>query len=214
MKLGSRSLLFGVHQVIIHPLLVYIAWVVLYRSLPSFKETVGILVHDWGYWGVEDLKGETGDRHPERGAHLMRKWFGPEWGTFILGHSTFYVARSVQANGMADWMLNGLAEANLAINGIPLPTAPSKLMAPDKYWHCMVPLWFYKLLSVPTGEFRYYRSLQHARQVGPLHEPDLVWWLKLQKVCLEKVLGVYEVDVEGLQWGDKRGGEAKNGGRG
>jgi hypothetical protein len=170
--LGTKTLLFGVHQFFIHPLLVIIAWVKLYRSFPSWRELLCIAIHDWGYWGVVDLKGAEGDRHPEVGARIATRLLGPEWGDFILGHSSFYSVR------------NGVKQ--------------SKLLAPDKYWHCMIPLWFFKILSVPTGELRYYRTRQHARQVAAVHETDEQWWAKLQQICLQKIDGAYLVDTERL----------------
>lgn len=167
MTLGTKTLLFGVHQIFIHPLLALIAWIHLYRSFPSWREAFCIFIHDWGYWGKPDLKNEDGDRHPELGAHIARIMLGLEWSTFILGHSSFYVARY----------------------GIP----PSKLLAPDKYIHCMIPLWFYKMLAVPTGEFKHYRELRGARQVAGRECSDAEWWANLQKVCAEKVAGRYRI---------------------
>jgi hypothetical protein len=170
MNLGHKTILFGVHQFIIHPVLVLLAWIRLYKSFPCFKELFCIVIHDWGYWGKPSLKDADGDKHPELGAKIAERLFGEYWRDFILGHSSFYVKR------------NGLKE--------------SKLMAPDKYWHCMIPLWFYKFLSVPTGEFKHYRELSHARQVAPNYEPDEIWWANLQKVCLEKVKGCYKINIK------------------
>jgi hypothetical protein len=173
MTLGTKTLLFGVHQFILHPLFVLYAWIKLYKSFPNWKELICIFIHDWGYWGKPSLKCADGDKHPELGARLALYYLGPEYCDFILGHSSFYVKRQ----------------------GIPV----SKLMAPDKYWHCLVPLWFYKMLAVPTGEFAHYRGLQHARQVSKdLNEPDFLWWARLQIVCWEKVQGCYKIDSERL----------------
>lgn len=172
MTLGTKTLLFGVHQIFIHPLMVTIAWIHLYGKIPGWRELICIFIHDWGYWGKKDLKGAEGDTHPLLGAKIARKLFGKEWENFILGHSTFYARR----------------------NNIPV----SPLMAPDKYWHCMVPLWFYKILSVPTGEFKHYRELKHARQVAEDHDSDAQWWEKLQKVCKEKADGTYKIDANKL----------------
>ncbi len=172
MTLGTKTLLFGVHQFLIHPILVLIAWIKLYKSFPSFKELVCIFIHDWGYWGKIFLKDADGDKHPEFGAKIATRLFGPEWGQFVLGHSCFYVIRN--------------------------EVEPSKLMAPDKYWHCIIPLWFYKMISVPTGEFFYYRSLKDARQVAEDKESDSIWWVNLQNNCLEKINGTYKVDRSDL----------------
>ena len=70
MKTGTKSLLFGVHQFIWHPITVYIAWIWLYRKLPTFKETICIIIHDWGYWGKANMDDEEGERHPEIGAKI------------------------------------------------------------------------------------------------------------------------------------------------
>ena len=173
MTLGPKTLLFGVHQIIIHPLFVLIAWVRLYKSFPSWRELVCIIIHDWGYWGKPSLKCADGDTHPEYGAFLAHVLFGPEYRDFILGHSSFYIKR----------------------NDIP----ESKLLAPDKYWHCIIPLWLYKLLAVPTGEFSHYRGLKHARQVSVnMHEPDSIWWARLQIVCYEKTIGKYKINKDNL----------------
>jgi hypothetical protein len=172
MKLGTKTLLFGVHQVFVHPLLVTIAWVKLYHSCPTWREMFCIVIHDWGYWGKPNLKDADGDRHPERGAEIAGRLLGPEWRDFILGHSSFYIIRS------------GVKR--------------SKLFAPDKYWHCMIPLWIYKVLAIPSGEFKHYRELKHARQVSELQATDAEWWTKLQKVCNDKVLDVYKIDQNNL----------------
>ena len=168
MKLGTKTLLFGVHQIFIHPLFVTWAWVRLYKSFPTWKEMFCIIIHDWGYWGRQNLKDADGDRHPELGAKIAGKLLGPKWADFILGHSSFYIVRY------------GVKQ--------------SKLLAPDKYWHCMIPLWLYKILAIPTGEFKHYRELKHARQVADRSESDSEWWTKLQQVCQEKVSAKFEID--------------------
>lgn len=173
MTLGTKTLLFGVHQIFIHPALVLLAWVILYRSFPTWREFICIIIHDWGYWGRPSLKCADGDKHPEFGARMAGWLFGPHYSDFILGHSSFYIER----------------------NQIP----KSKLLAPDKYWHCIVPLWFYKCLAVPSGEFAHYRGVKHARQVSEdVTEPDFIWWARLVIVCYEKSVGRYKIDVDKL----------------
>ena len=173
MNLGTKTLLFGVHQIFIHPFFVTVAWVKLYRSFPSWRELFCIFVHDWGYWGKPNLKDADGDRHPELGGKIAGYLLGKEWELFVLGHSCFYQARS------------GVEK--------------SKLFGPDKYWHCLIPLWFYKFLAVPTGEFKHYREIRHARQLGSHQDTDQEWWSKLQEVCLNKVSGEFEIDTVNLQ---------------
>lgn len=57
MKTGTKSLLFGVHQFIWHPLTVLLAWIKLY-GWPAWEELVCIIIHDWGYWGKSNMDGE------------------------------------------------------------------------------------------------------------------------------------------------------------
>ena len=70
MKLGTKSLLFGIHQFIWHPVTVWLAWIWLYRTIPTWRETICIIVHDWGYWGMSDIDGDEGILHPELGAKI------------------------------------------------------------------------------------------------------------------------------------------------
>ncbi|MCK5235828.1 MAG: hypothetical protein KAR06_02490, partial [Deltaproteobacteria bacterium] len=59
---GTKSLLFGVHQFIWHPITVLIAWCKLY-GWPTWPELVCIIVHDWGYWGKPNMDGPEGEKH-------------------------------------------------------------------------------------------------------------------------------------------------------
>lgn len=86
MKIGTKSLIFGVHQFLWHPFTVYRAWKWLYGP-PSWRETVCIFVHDWGYWGEADMDGPSGKFHPELGARIARTLFGSFEHDLVLLHS-------------------------------------------------------------------------------------------------------------------------------
>jgi hypothetical protein len=103
LKTGTKSLLFGVHQFFIHPLTVYAAWVWLYRSLPSWRETVCIAVHDWGYWGKANMDDEDGERHPELGAKIAGRMFGPKYHDLCLYHSRHYARNAGQEPSILCW---------------------------------------------------------------------------------------------------------------
>jgi len=65
MKLGTRSLLFGCHQILLHPLFTLIGWVKLYGwGSINFQVLLAIFFHDWGYWGCESIDGPDGSMHP------------------------------------------------------------------------------------------------------------------------------------------------------
>lgn len=70
MNVGTKSILFGVHQFLWHPLTVGLAWFALYGKWPKWHEWVAIFCHDLGYWGCPNMDGEEGQRHPVRGADL------------------------------------------------------------------------------------------------------------------------------------------------
>ena len=75
MKIGTKSLLFGIHQIFWHPYVVLRAWVYLYGR-PSFKEMVCIFIHDWGYFGKPNLDGAEGSLHPMLGENIAHFLFG------------------------------------------------------------------------------------------------------------------------------------------
>ena len=86
MKIGTKSLLFGAHNIIIHPVLVFIAWWRLYGFPFDPRLWIAFLVHDWGYFGKSDMDGSEGETHVELGARIMRI-FGRRWEEFARHHS-------------------------------------------------------------------------------------------------------------------------------
>jgi len=91
MKMGLKSLLFGVHQFIYHPICVLLAWLDLYKSFPDYKELVCIIVHDWGYYKCENMDDSLGQQHPIFGANLVYNLFKKQkYKNLCLGHSRHY----------------------------------------------------------------------------------------------------------------------------
>lgn len=161
MTIGTRSLLFGVHQVAWHPLTVWLAWRRLYGR-PTWRESVCIVVHDWGYWGAPEMDGPVGEQHPYLGALIAGRLFGPAYRDLVLYHS-----RSL---------------CRL------LKVEPSRLCWADKLSMLYDPSWFYLLRARLTGEIREYRW--NARRHVSLLATDRQWleWLKsrLEKLATEK----------------------------
>lgn len=145
MKMGTRSLLFGVHQFLIHPLLVWRAWVKLYGR-PSWRELFAIWVHDLGYWGCAEMNGPEGSQHSVKSAEIavgiFRKFYPRAhaicwvW-SYVAYHSRHHSA-SVEAK-------------------------PSKLCWPDKLATCYYPTWLYLMLAKATGEWKEYRDADIAK---------------------------------------------------
>lgn len=75
MKIGTRSILFGAHQFILHPVCVALAWRKLYGSLPRDPRIwLAFIVHDWGYWGCPNMDGPEGKMHPWCAARWFTRW--------------------------------------------------------------------------------------------------------------------------------------------
>lgn len=125
MTVGTRSLLFGIHQVFLHPFFVWLGWVRLY-GLPNRWETLAIAVHDWGYWGCPNMDGREGDLHAERMAIKMGMRWGDEMYDLILKHSRF----TCRQQGMV----------------------PNKLCYADKWASAYMPTWLWVLLGKLSGE--------------------------------------------------------------
>lgn len=135
MKVGKKSLLFGVHQFLWHPFTVFLAWWELYGP-PNWKEAFCIFVHDWGYWHSSDIDGNEGELHPEYAAQLAGRFWGTEYRDLCLYHSRRY--------------------ANLA------GKQPSRLCWADKLSVKYDPWWFYIFRAWLSGELQEYR-LRAAR---------------------------------------------------
>ncbi len=134
LPMGTRSLLYGAHQFLVHPFFLLLAWRKLGSQPPmSLPLLVSFVVHDWGLWGKPNMDGPEGTLHPEKGAALMGLLFGPEWASFTIRHSRRYAA------------LEGLEV--------------SALCNIDKLATALVPLRFYVALVTLTGEWREYATV-------------------------------------------------------
>lgn len=136
MKQGTRSLLFGGHQFVIHPIAVAVAWWRLYGCPRDPRLWVAFAVHDIGYWGLDAMDDTRGQLHPERGGRIMGALFGPTWRAFCVGHSRYYAQRV----------------------GVPV----SRLMRADKYATVITPYWLYVGLCWLSGEYREYVAFHAA----------------------------------------------------
>lgn len=159
MKLGTRSLLFGAHQVLLHPLFLALAWHRLYGPPLDPRLWAAFLVHDWGYWGKPNMDGPEGETHPELGGRIMACLFGEAWGDFTRLHSRTYAK------------LEG--------------REPSPLAAADKLVLLLTPAWLYLPLVVLSGEVWEYLVL-YARWRGvpavSVHE----WYIGLRAQWLRE----------------------------
>jgi len=133
MKTGTKTLIFGNHLWWLHPLFVYIAWVKLYKSMPSWREVICIIIHDWGYWGKPNLDGDEGENHPQFAAELALDLFGHEYWELCMFHSRFQAKRYRNS-------------------------PPSKLCLADKLGVAMMPTWLWVILGKLSGEIKEYMA--------------------------------------------------------
>lgn len=139
MRVGTKSVLFGVHQFLWHPITVALAFRRVHRRLPSWWEAIGIVFHDIGYWGCVNIDGLSGIRHPYVGAEiagqivdLFSKRRGWDVRYFCLYHSSTFAK-----------LCHGY---------------PSNLYLPDKVSLLFDPKWFYLLRARLSGELAEYKA--------------------------------------------------------
>lgn len=155
MKMGTKSLLYGVHQVALHPLFVAIAWRKLYGRWPRDPRVwLAFIVHDWGYWGCPNMDGPEGKAHPYRAAF----WFAVLFDRYPRRKTT------VQYSGLDVWsrirlgpwgkfcLYHSRSLARRDSKGV------SKLCAPDKLGAFLMPRWLYLRLARWTGELDEYMA--------------------------------------------------------
>lgn len=169
MTIGTKSILFGAHQFLLHPWFVAAAWWRLYGFPRDPRMWLAFGVHDLGYWGKPNMDGPEGERHPEWGAWLMASCFGRTWGDLVLYHSRFYARR----------------------DGV----SPSRLCAADKLAIALTPAWLYLPMARATGELAEYRHLHDEAKRGrgkyagdrftkpTFADSDAGWYARVQDYC-------------------------------
>jgi len=209
LPVGSRSLLFGVHQFIWHPITVAVAWRKLYGKWPTFLESLCIVVHDWGYWGCPNMDGEQGKRHPVRGACLAATWAARlvRWNRWAILIPLLVLTKSGRL-ALKDMIFERefksyISQIRAAFNESAVKAAvnayflvlyhsrslaksdmkaPSRLCAPDKLCVLFDPHWFYWLRATLSGEGREFR--QNA--VGKIGLQSLSHWLYWYRNSIRK----------------------------
>lgn len=173
MTVGTKSVLFGAHQFLIHPWFVAWGWWKLYGFPWDPRLWISFFVHDLGYIGKPNMDGKEGELHPYWGACLMGVLFGRKWFEFTLYHSRF------------------LAKANNA--------DMSRLCIADKLAIALTPTWLYLWLTSFTGEIHEYmeRSEPRERSLLPIdtkyvgyniYDPDpRQWYENVRKYLAEWV---------------------------
>ena len=175
MTRGTKSILFGVHQFMIHPVILFIAWWQLYGFPWDPRLWVAFVVHDLGYWGCADMDGDEGEKHVYFGARVMstlfsrrNRWMNKVWGCsfpewyrkhdrwqswwrFCVNHSRF------------------MATQNNA------PVSP--LCVADKLVFVIEPWWLYLPRAWLSGELAEYMAAARVKYAGSgiLNDSPMQW---------------------------------------
>ena len=164
MRVGTKSVLFGVHQFLLHPIIVALAWTKLYGFPFDPRLWIAFIVHDLGYFGKKDMDGDAGERHVEFGAMIMRI-FGKKWRTFSLYHSRFYAKRDNQHF--------------------------SRLCVADKLATILMPDWLYLFLACLSGEIYEYMDRSVAKKGAKYASMNIwdkdpkQWYVNIQKYLMK-----------------------------
>ena len=75
---GTKTILVGAHQFLLHPIYLACAWTELYGFPNDLRLWVAFFVHDLGYWGLPNMDGPEGEKHVEWAANFMHRWFDAE----------------------------------------------------------------------------------------------------------------------------------------
>lgn len=140
MIIGRRSLLFGCHQFVLHPLFTAAGWIKLYGRPGDMFLWLAFIIHDWGYWGMRVIDGDDDD-HPRImvrkinrlmslvGYYRMPLWLFDRF--LLLRKEIFLHSRSFSKTVGRD---------------------PSRLCWADKLGTAMMPSWLWAALALASGE--------------------------------------------------------------
>lgn len=105
MCIGSKSLLYGCHQFLIHPLIVAFCYWKLYGFPWNPQLWLCFFLHDVGYLGCVDMDGKYGRYHPGAGMKILKGLGLYHAAYFCVLHSRF-IAEKLHSNvsrlGIAD----------------------------------------------------------------------------------------------------------------
>lgn len=157
MTIGTKTVLFGAHQFLLHPWFVAWAWWELYGFPWDPRLWVAFFVHDLGYIGKPDLDGEEGEQHPVLGAKIMHALF--DRGRSRRDHLGYYPLIWLPRSSY--WYDFMLLHSRFFAKKLQRPY--SRLCVADKLAISLTPSWLYLPLVNLTGEIALYRKTTAQR---------------------------------------------------
>jgi hypothetical protein len=139
MRVGTKSVLFGVHAIWIHPFFVAWAWWRLFGFPWDFRLWLAFFLHDAGYIFCPNMDGFEGEQHVVLGGLIMGWMLGRDWRDFTLCHSRHWAKR--------------------------VGKRYSKLCLADKLAFVLTPAWLYLPMARLSGELQEYMRVASGRQL-------------------------------------------------
>lgn len=161
MTVGTKSVLFGSHQFLIHPWFVAAAWWRLYGFPWDPRLWFAFFFHDLGYWGKPDMDGYLGEQHVFWCGNLMHFLF--DWPRIIkVALPTGVYKREYNYT----WLHFCIFHSRFISKRLSHP--PSQLCYADKLAIILTPSWLFVPMALATGELREYmvRSGQKEESEG------------------------------------------------
>jgi hypothetical protein len=200
--IGTKSVLFGAHQFLIHPWFVALAWWRLYGFPWDPRLWVAFFVHDLGYIGQPNMDGAEGERHPVFGARLMTVLFDPlpSRAVYTLFGAPCLDRHELEAAGWNEigerwygyWGQFTLLHSRYFAKSAGLQ--PSRLCIADKLAIALTPAWLYLPMVRATGEIREYMAHAKHRAAGNIQisaeelrrvtsASEAEWYAGVQSYC-------------------------------
>ncbi len=152
MKVGTKSVLFGIHHWWWHFYFCVRAWRWLYGRWPRLSEGVAIFLHDFGLIGCDSLTSSDASNHPLRVQSLVHVLAGYRAGHLVLQHSRGCCSQWGMSPSMLCW-------AGLLAEALWLEESPQTFLN----------------RAGRSGELEEFREISHATRVWPLASTDTDW---------------------------------------
>lgn len=188
MKVGTKSVLYGAHCFLLHPIFVAAAWIKLYGFPFDPRVWIAFFVHDMGYWRKPNMDGPEGETHPELGARIMHLFDGYEYTNITYKTNIIFLKEDIQKQEEKEWIICDVLSLNDGSYNVLFKRKSmkwhdfslyhsrfyakkkeaklSKLCFADKLAMCMEPDWFYLFRIKLSGEIDEYMRVAEARNMA------------------------------------------------
>lgn len=135
------------------------------------------MIHDWGYWGLSDMDGEEGERHPIWAAELAWQYLDRPYQK--------YSKKEMKTKNF--WYYTDLCRYHSRFYAKKHDCEPSKLCWADKKGSALMPTWLWVFLGSLTGEIAEYMNCKKYEIYGQ-SKVSLYQWFEDYKVIIKKLL--------------------------